>query len=610
MFNHKSDQRREDIGLRPKQIAVQFEDNVKEGSVIILPSVEEFNRTQDLNESRASISDLSIAGLPENQELYDEEFHRLRTKYERFKLSHTYLNHLADLQNLSGRTEEVEYYLDIATRTTNELFIKLEYCSVLIGQNRIEQALSILSQDSIDQNVDVNLRLAHIMVRSRQLDRAKEFVDRALSIDITNYNAQMFDGALHLWKENWEQAVRSFRVAAEEKSDSSTLYTNLAAAYWGLGEKDKTIKSLRKAVNLDPLNENAVIFMADACFAMKIPEKCLAELEAILSYRKDSDALWGRAARAYYYLGKDEPKDKTILKKALDALAVQSRLVNSSDVINNMGVVYGALEDRSKAYRCFSQAFVKAQQLHEDDGISFSNFLLELIRLRKYREALNLSQEYIRTKSVNVYPKIFVSYIVSMEELGKRKEAGAEAIRILDTYSPEDETNLELIAYVLYNKTLVDPDPNTILYYIPRIVDILNRNKTLPDNLRCRAINNLVFALLKIGDYSQAKQYLGQLSNWIHSEPFSTATLGLYHLIMGHFDRAEDYYREAIKLSQGKETKSKVRQRMYIEFGRYFADKGNDSLSTRYLKRALKQKFGHKYAENEAQRLLFSKLSL
>ena len=63
--------------------------------------------------------------------------------------------------------------------------------------------------------------------------------NRALLVDESDYGAQMFAGAIHLWKRDWEQAVRSFRNAAETKGNSTTLHSNLAAAYWGLGEQEQ-----------------------------------------------------------------------------------------------------------------------------------------------------------------------------------------------------------------------------------------------------------------------------------------------------------------------------------------------------------------------------------
>ena len=92
----------------------------------------------------------------------------------------------------------------------------------------------------------------------------------------------MFDGAIQLWKGNWERAIRSFKVAAIENNSSSVLFVNLAAAYWRLGETDKAIRALKRAIFLDPVNENAVRFFADVMHLENTPELSLPYLVYIL----------------------------------------------------------------------------------------------------------------------------------------------------------------------------------------------------------------------------------------------------------------------------------------------------------------------------------------
>jgi len=191
-----------------------------------------------------------------------------------------------------------------------------------------------------------------------------------------------------------------------------------------------------------------------------------------------------------------------------------------------------------------------------------------------------------------------------MEALGKRAEAAQEAVRLLDSQLEDHEANLELLSHLFYQKTLVDPDQKMIGCFIPIVEEILKSGQKISHKLRCRAVNNLVFALLKFGELDKATDFLGELGRWVHIDPYSTATLGLYHLIRGRVDRAEKLYREAISLSRDATTRERIRQRMCIELGRFFLEQGDRRLSKRYLNRAIKQKSGFSYAASEARKLL------
>ena len=607
MLNHRSDLALREIGVAPKKIAVHLMDGPRNELVVLLPDVSQFSERDDSNQPEVETNPNLLADPFDLSEFYRNEIEKLSTKYDRFHTSYTYLNHLAQLCYLAGDANGAESYLREAIELDPQSFIYEDLGTLLIEQGDNVNAWSSFMKCNLVDSVKVNLRLAQMQVRQGQLENSELYVNRALDIDNRDYSAQMFAGAIHLWKRDWVQAIRSFRVAAETKGDSATLFSNLAAAYWGLGEHDKTVRSLRKAINLDPLNENAVLFFSDVMFLKGSPEKCISPLEVILSYKQENEALWARAARAYYELGAKDAEDNAALRKSLDALTIQAKLKESSGTLNNIGVVQNALGHPHKASRYFARAWATAQDSGEDEDVPFSNFLSTLIKLKEYDEVIHLSSEHLRVRGRNALAKICVHHIVSMEALGRRNEAAREAVRLADSYFTDNEANLELLAHIFYYKTLIEPDQETICRFIPRVKEILDSDPHIPNKLRCRALNNLVFALLKFGDDAQAAKLLGKLSRWVHVDPYATATLGLYNLRKGRIERSETLYRESILLADDSITKERIRQRMCIEFGRYFFGRGDRRQAQRFLNRAMKQKRGFKYARSETQ-VLLSKL--
>ena len=609
MLNHKSNLPLQEIDVLPKKISVPMIDDPRNKVEVVLPAVQEINQQEETSQPDLYVSystnDFPVRTQPE---FYENEYAKLSKKHERFGSSYTYLSHLAQLRQLVGDLDGAERHLREALRTNQTSFLRVDLSALLIEKNDYQSALQILHQGDISNDLQTNLRLAHISVRQEQIEDAERYVNQALLVDNTNYEAQLFSGAIHLYKMEWAQAVRSFRVAAETKDDSSVLCTNLAAAYWRLGEEEKAVKSLRKAVFLDPLNETAVLFLADVMFSLGTPEKCIAPLEAILSYNQDNPEIWARAARAYYESGTKGLKDKSRLQKSLDALKIQLKVQGPlhSEILNNLGVVQNELGNASHSRRYFERAWIKAKQLNENEDIPFLNLLNVLVQLKQYKEVIRLSKVHLKSRGDDALPSIFVYYIDSMGATGKSGQAAIEAERILQLNIADDTVNVELLSHLFCYKAHIEPDPVSITGFMRMLEEIFDRNQGIPQNLRRRALNNMVFALLRIGDINRAKHFLGILGQWVHRDSCATATLGLYHLKMGRVDRAKALYKESIELEADSVSKIRIRQRMNIELGRFYLDQGDNRRGVRHLKQAINKTGGYDYAVEEGRGLLRS----
>ena len=129
----------------------------------------------------------------------------------------------------------------------------------------------------------------------------------------------------------------------------------------------------------------------------------------------------------------------------------------------------------------------------------------------------------------------------------------------------------------------------------------------MSEDLIGRAINNIVFAYILFDRIDDASRLLNKLSRFVHKDPYSTATLGLYNLRKGNFERGKELYEEAVKLVWGDKAKSRFKQRMYLELGRSAMKNADSSTAKRYLKIAIKQKYGFDYVNKQVTLLLQSK---
>ncbi|MBN4060780.1 tetratricopeptide repeat protein, partial [bacterium AH-315-I20] len=329
----------------------------------------------------------------------------LKDKFNHFEHSSTYLSHLSALSELLGDVKGSKHFLEKALSVGGDknLFGNKLGKNLLLN-NQAEEATDIFRGLDLTVNVEANLNLGYLAVLSSQFDAASRYVGKALSIDAAHYGTRVFAGGLSIYKGEYETAIRHFRVALSEKPNSSTAYVNLAAAYSCLGHSNKAISSLKKAVTIDPLNRNAVIFLADLLFQEKKNGLVIEPLLYFIKYNGESVVAWERLGRACYFSGQ---YDKTI-----NALIKQAEITGyNSSIWNNLGLAYW----KSKKHEKASTFFRNALKAHGDNGcspdIALSNYCWFLIEHRKYGEIIQLTNqvlESIESKSVKTKHEEFI----------------------------------------------------------------------------------------------------------------------------------------------------------------------------------------------------------
>jgi len=615
MLDHKTQLDARKVDVIPESIRVKLSD-MPNSAALVLPSPAELRQLKKDYAPEISLTDFTASDDPlDLKGMYEEEISRLECKTERFRGSAKFLTHIANLNSLIGKLAEAARYIKSATDARDEPFLVHELGTILIDQSNVDEAWSLFQNCDLKEDVYANLRLAHLSTLRNELSEADRFVQNALAIDSTDYGARMFDGALNLWKNNWEKAIRSFRVAAESSDSSSALFVNLAAAHWGLGQEEKAIRSLRRAIFLDPLNENAVLFLSGVMFMRNTPEDCVAPLLNTLTYEQKNASLWSRIARAYWEMAVEDNNNSQLLRKSLDALKTQASIENKSGVWNNIGVVNIYLDQRAKAHRFFTQSMVRAQDLGEDPALPLSNLLSNLIHGKKFDDAYKISTEFLGSindeakQQSSSFSRVLVQRIICLEAIGKRDEASKEAEQLLDDAISDKEVKFELLIHLFFHRTVVNPDLETVIRFLPLAQSILAESDDLKGAARERAVNNTVFAMLSVNDLDGARFYLNELSPLVGVDPFITATYGLFLLKTGRLERAEETYKKAVSLAHDRNTKSRIRQRMLLELGKAYMEIKEPKVSRKFLKNVSKQKGGFQSANVEAAELLLRLLN-
>ena len=99
--------------------------------------------------------------------------------------------------------------------------------------------------------------LGLVLSRLGKEKEATEAFKKALTIDPRLGEAYNNLGFLYHTSSQFEQAVQMFGQAIQNAADSSIAYTNLGNSFYRMDQPDKAVDAWRRALELDPMNENA-----------------------------------------------------------------------------------------------------------------------------------------------------------------------------------------------------------------------------------------------------------------------------------------------------------------------------------------------------------------
>ena len=315
---------------------------------LVLPPFEDIREITSLKESHFSIRDWSKRALASVWEPLHVEYESLLKKRGRFENSQILLNRLANISSIEGNLADERAHLRAALLIKHSEFLKNRLIDNLIAGRHDGEADALLAESDLATSIYANLRLASKLAIAGDIGAAVERVTAAVGIDPLDFGSRLFEGSLKLWQGDNEGAILSFRIASERRKNSAALYTNMAVAYVRMGRIDKASHSLRRAIAIEPLNLNAVTFLADLAFAQNRDEDSIPALRYLIQFEQKSSGVWGRLARALLRVG------STV--EAIAAIKRQASLENSSEVWNNLGVAYHAAGEMQRSMESFKYA--------------------------------------------------------------------------------------------------------------------------------------------------------------------------------------------------------------------------------------------------------------
>lgn len=555
---------------------------------------------EELEKRHVSLSE-ELERVREDRKLvFRAEFEQLQAKEERFGQFAEFLNRAASLAARAGDYEAEATYLQRARGASDDAFTRQRVTDSLLARDDVRAARRLLEACNLEVEAWANLRLAMLDVWNHDIESATARVEKAVSIDPLEPAARLFQGGLALFNGHGEKAIRAFRVASQSRGNSSILFTNLALAHFQTGEIEKTFAALRRAVALGPLNVNAVCILADVAFKFGRDEDAIPSLRYLVTREQKNAGVWSRLARACLQIGKYDEVESSLKHQA----GIQS----TSSVWNNLGVAYLRLNRRLKAADAFSHALQIGKDKPDRGYFLAARNLAQILFNADRTNELSLFIDEILNKDVGdlclrdpALTELYAFRLHLLRAAGKSRELRRVATELLESPAAIDKIKMWAMGMAVSHGALCQDD--SVLEFVADHVEWISSLPKAESAERTLLFNNVAFALAEVGKVQDAKACLEQISGKVGREPYPTATRGLIRIREGDFERGVRDYKKAIVLAAGRVHKSRIRQKLDLEQGKYWIE-ANPDRAKRFLDKAVRIQPGEELLTKQAKSIL------
>lgn len=559
------DEKSLDVAPQPIEIVLS-EDGIAPVS-LFLPPYKDMAEVSVLTDKNFSVKEWALSLEAPLRESMVLERVRLERKISQFGTSQTFWHRLANAAALAGEFETEATYLAAAANIRKDDFVCNRIGENLIARHLVVNAKQHFANLDLSRNLHANLRLASFHMQRREFDEAAVCIKNGLQIDPIDFGARLLDGALKYVTGRFEEAIFSYKIAAQERQNSVALHTNMAWAYVRLGRIRKAFQHLRKAVAIDPLNSNAITLLSDLSFETGASEDAIPSLRYFVRFEQKSAAAWARLARALLEIGEHN--------EAIAALKRQGSVEDSCEVWNNLGAAYHRRGDESQALKSFSHAMTLSDNLRSEEYLiaarNVANAMIknvsEELVLRFVDSVVAPSNQQLFAVSKNA-SGIFTAKMTALVKLQRNAEAVRFGEELLASTDLHEQTKA-WIASVLMSLYAINFSDSVRSMQLAREYSAkLQQLGEYDDWSSSQLNNNIAFVYAEYGDLEDAARHLQNISHLIHKEPYPTATLGLLHLKRGHLERANELYSDALRLCLNPRDKARIRQKWNLEMGK------------------------------------------
>ncbi len=148
---------------------------------------------------------------------------------------------------------------DLARKQREEAEVCNNRGVALYYRGALDAALAAFRRaiDLLPGYAEAHNNLGLVLSKTGQEKEATEAFQEALRIDPAMSEVYNNLGFMYHTTGKFDRAVQMFGQAIQNSADSSVAYTNLGNSFYKMKQADKAVEAWRRALELDPMNENA-----------------------------------------------------------------------------------------------------------------------------------------------------------------------------------------------------------------------------------------------------------------------------------------------------------------------------------------------------------------
>jgi tetratricopeptide (TPR) repeat protein len=161
----------------------------------------------------------------------------------------------------------------------------------------------------------------------RKMDKALEHINAAIQIHPNYKNAHLIKGNAHLYKKEYDQAIRTYEHALRLDPSYAEAKSNLAIALRSAGRHagesegnlDKSLEYLKRAYEMDPEDVETIRLLGVAYGMKGTHTKTVEFFSKLVTLRPQNADYWNMLGTAYHNTGQIAERDQALTKaKELD----------------------------------------------------------------------------------------------------------------------------------------------------------------------------------------------------------------------------------------------------------------------------------------------------
>lgn len=519
------------------------------------------------------------------------EYDRLLSRIHEFEGSYIYFSRLANLAKRAGRFEDAANHAEKAAAMSEDNFYRNRLAAALLDVDREYDAEQLMIPLAQDGDVTSALRLAELRIANNDFDGAAQYVTLALQENQLDWRTNMVAGAVALCQASFENAVRFFRLALQDRPRSAILYFNLSLAHHWLGNQFAALRSARKAIALNPFGRNAQLFFAD--LAIKEgheTDRRLARRFIELFLKVDcDDFIVGRLT----HLAR-ESKEQSEAIKIIDLLPKDCI---SPSIQNNLGVLYADTGKKSNAQVFFRKALLAREKDAEyaEATLAAANLANVYLDAGDYETVEEFTDELLADRDLQElvadehFSRLLSARLKSLYYQEKLEIAESLIQKILECSDRQPRLDFVIGTLKLCYETTVTGDFNEAFRFGGLALNASEKLTLHRESSNNVALNNYAYTLIELNRLDEAREFVNVLRTDLEDSAFILGTIGLFNIRMGKLDRGESLYRQAAAKAKSKSLQHALLKKMNYELGNVLATT-DKKLASKYARTASKIK--------------------